>query len=388
MRHSQEERASQAREAHRVTLIGAVVDFLVGVAKLIAGLLVGSAALVADGIHSFSDILTDLFVVAATHFGRQAPDRGHPYGHGRIETLATLWLGGVLIFVAGAIAWASLGRLVDGEAIPAPGGWAIAIAVVSLLAKEAIYHYTMRTARRIGSRLLEANAWHSRSDAFSTLVVLVGLVATQWGFGWMDAVAAIVVGLMVGQIGGRLLWDSSQELIDTALPEAEQTLLQRTAETVPGVHGVHELRTRRIAGDALLDLHIVVSPRLSVSEAHEIGNAVSRRLREAMPQLADITFHIDPEDDEGQTEHSLRPGLPLRDDVETLLDDVWGDSPAWRARVDLDLHYLDDRIDVSLYLDDTTEALDLDAAAGELRRAAGDLDWLGRLRLWQGPGRG
>ncbi|MCK2182940.1 cation diffusion facilitator family transporter [Halomonas getboli] len=387
MTPSHEQRASQAREAHKVTLIGAVVDFLVGMAKLIAGLMVGSAALVADGIHSFSDILTDIFVVAATHFGRQAPDRGHPYGHGRIETLATLWLGSVLIFVAGAIAWASLGRLIGGEAVPAPGAWAIAIAVVSLLAKEAIYHYTMHAARRIGSRLLEANAWHSRSDALSTLVVLVGLVATQLGFAWMDAVAAIVVGVMVGQIGGRLLWESSQELIDTALPEDEQALLLRTAETVPGVRGVHELRTRRIAGDALLDLHIVVPPRVTVSEAHEIGNAVSRRLRETMPHLADITFHIDPEDDEGQTEHSLRPGLPLRDDVETLLDDAWGTTPAWRARVDLDLHYLDDRIDVSLYLDAPADAIDLDDAAAELRRAADGLDWLGRLRLWQGPGR-
>ncbi|MFG6179185.1 cation diffusion facilitator family transporter [Halomonas sp. THAF12] len=382
------ERAAQTREAHKATLIGAGVDFLVGMAKLVAGSLVGSAALIADGIHSFSDIVTDVFVVAATHFGRQAPDRDHPYGHGRIETLATLWLGGVLIFVAGAIAWASLGRLYAGESVPAPGGWAIAIAAIALLAKEGIYHYTMRVARRIESRLLEANAWHSRSDALSTLVVLIGLLAAQFGFGWMDAVAAVVVGIMVGQVGGRLLWESSQELIDTALPAADQALLKDTAETVPGVRGVHELRTRRVAGDALLDLHIVVPPRVTVSEAHEIGNAVSRRLREAMPSLADVTFHIDPEDDEGQTAHSRRPGLPLRDDVEALLDAAWHALPAWRARVDLDLHYLDDRIDVALYHAPLSDDLDPDTAAADLRRAAGDLAWMGRLRLWQGPGRG
>ncbi|WP_136246849.1 cation diffusion facilitator family transporter [Halomonas borealis] len=388
MTPSPTQRANQARAAHRVTLIGALVDLLVGLAKLIAGLLVGSAALVADGIHSFSDIVTDLFVVAATHFGRQAPDRLHPYGHGRIETLATLWLGSVLIFVAGAIAWASVGRLIAGEAAHAPGGWAITIAGASLLAKEAIYHYTMRAARRIGSRLLAANAWHSRSDALSTLVVLIGLVATQLGLAWMDAVAAIIVGVMVGQVGGRLLWESGQELIDTALPEEEQARLQHTAEQVPGVHGVHELRTRRIADDVLLDLHIVVPPRVTVSEAHEIGNTVSRRLRETLPHLADITFHIDPEDDEGETEHSLRPGLPLRVDVEALLDEAWHEQPAWQARIDLDLHYLDDRIDVSLYLDASPHPFALNAAAAELRRAASGLDWLGRLRLWQGPGCG
>ncbi|XKE47161.1 cation diffusion facilitator family transporter [Halomonas organivorans] len=382
------ERVAQTREAHKATLIGAGVDLLVGLAKLVTGALVGSAALIADGIHSFSDIVTDLFVLGATHFGRQAPDRDHPYGHGRIETLATLWLGSVLIFVAGAIAWASLGRLLAGDPIPAPGGWAIAIAVLALLAKEAIYHYTLAVARRIGSRLLEANAWHSRSDALSTLVVLVGLIAAQVGVGWMDAAAAIVVGVMVGQVGGRLLWESSQELIDTALPEPEQASLKSAAEAVPGVRGVHELRTRRVGGEVLLDLHIVVPPRVTVSEAHEIGNAVSRRLRAARPDLADVTFHIDPEDDEGQTAHSRRPGLPLRDDVEALLDTAWRDLPAWHDRVDLDLHYLEDRIDVSLFVDRRPGRQDLDATAAELRHAARALDWLGRLRLWEGPGRG
>ncbi|MBB3232232.1 cation diffusion facilitator family transporter [Halomonas stenophila] len=381
-------RDRQTREAHRVTLIGAVVDFVVGMAKFIAGLLVGSAALVADGIHSFSDIVTDVFVIAATHFGRQAPDSDHPYGHGRIETLATLWLGSVLIFVAGGIAWASLSRLLDGESAPAPGGWAIAIALAALLGKEWIYRYTMRVARRIGSRLLEANAWHSRSDALSTLVVLVGLLAAQAGIGWMDAVAAIVVGVMVGQVGGKLLWDSSQELIDTALPLADRTALQTTAESAPGVRGVHDLRTRKLGSDVLLDLHIVVPPRVTVSEAHEIGNEVTRRLREGFPSLSDVTFHIDPEDDAGETAHSLRPGLPLRDDVERRLDAAWHDLAIWRQRVDLDLHYLDDRIDVSLYVDRLPGNTSLDQAADMLRHRAGNLPWVGRLRLWQGPGRG
>src|SRR5690554_6445229 len=175
--HAPLNRRRQTREAQRVTLIGAGVDLVVGVFKLMAGLVVGSAALIADAIHSFSDLVTDGFVLAATHFGRQTPDSDHPYGHGRIETLATLALGSVLIFVAGGIAWASLTRLVSGDPIPAPGIWAIGIAVIALGAKEWIYRYTMRVASRVNSRLLEANAWHSRSDALSTVVVLVGLVA-------------------------------------------------------------------------------------------------------------------------------------------------------------------------------------------------------------------
>lgn len=386
--HPPLDRGAQTREAHKVTLVGAVVDFVVGVAKMVAGFMVGSAALVADGIHSFSDILTDLFVLAATHFGRQAPDSNHPYGHGRIETLATLWLGSVLIFVAGGIAWASVTRLVSGAPIPTPGLWAIGIAVIALAAKEWIFRYTMRVARRVNSRLLEANAWHSRSDALSTVVVLIGLIAAQFGAGWMDAVAAIVVGVMVGQVGGRLLWESSRELIDTALPEEERLAMQAVAEAVPGVRGVHDLRTRTLGSQAILDLHIVVAPRVTVSEAHEIGNEVSRRLREAFPPLGDVTFHIDPEDDAEETEHSLRPGLPLRGEVEEMLERTWQDVPAWQARVALDLHYLDDQVDVSIFIRRLPEGQSLSHAAAELREACRDLAWVGRLRVWQGPGRG
>ncbi|MAR74169.1 MULTISPECIES: cation diffusion facilitator family transporter [unclassified Halomonas] len=373
--------------AQGVTLIGAGVDLVVGVLKLVTGVIVGSAALIADGIHSFSDIVTDAFVLAATHYGRQEPDRDHPYGHGRIETLATLWLGSVLIFVAGAIAWSSVERLLDRSPSAAPGLVAIAVAVVSLLAKEAIYHYTLRAARRFDSPLLEANAWHSRTDAMSTLVVLVGLVAGQFGVGWMDAVAAIVVGLMVGWVGGRLMWQSSRELIDTALPVEEQRAMRRLAESVPGVKSVHDLRTRQLGSDVVLDLHIVVAPRVTVSEAHEIGNAVSRQLREAHTRLKDVTFHIDPEDDEGQTEHSLRPGLPLREEIEQLLDERWSHQRAWQHRTALNLHYLDDRIDISLYVDSDIHHGDLDDLAHQLCRDLDTLPWVGQLKLWQGPGK-
>ncbi|WP_136255768.1 cation diffusion facilitator family transporter [Onishia niordana] len=379
--------AAHTREAHRVTLIGAGIDFVVGVFKLVAGLLVGSAALVADGIHSFSDILTDVFVIGATHFGRQAPDRGHPYGHGRIETLATLWLGSILIFVAGAIAWGSLERLFSGTPVLAPGPWAIGIAVLALLAKEWIFRYTLKVAKKVGSKLLEANAWHSRSDALSTVVVLVGLLGAQFGAGWLDGVAAVVVAIMVGKIGGELLWEASQELIDTALPEAEQQKMHHTARQVPGVRGVHDLRTRTVGGHVLLDLHLVVRPRVTVSEAHEVGNEVCRRLYQAFPKLSDVTFHIDPEDDQdAPPQHPLHV-LPLREEVEAELATAWAGLPAWESRLTLDLHYLDQHIDVSLYVQQLTPEISLDEAAENLRLHAARLPWIGRLRIWQGPGK-
>jgi Co/Zn/Cd efflux system component len=207
---SPQEHDHQSREAKRVTTIGAWLDAVLSAVKVIVGLLVGSAALVADGIHSLSDLITDGFVFAAIHYGRQGPDKDHHYGHGRIETLTTLLLGSVLIFVAGGIAWSSIERLFSGTQINAPGLAAIAITLAALISKEWIFRYTMKVARRVQSKLLEANAWHSRSDALSTAVVLVALIGAQFGLGWLDAVAAIIVGLLVGKVGWYLLWVSAR----------------------------------------------------------------------------------------------------------------------------------------------------------------------------------
>lgn len=387
MNATAQQRAKHTRKAQRVTLVGAGIDFVVGLAKLITGWLVGSAALVADGIHSFSDLLTDIFVLAATHFGRQAADSDHPYGHGRIETLATLWLGSVLIFVAGGIAWSSLERLFDHQPLNAPGPWAIGVAVVALLSKEWIFRFTLRVAREIHSSLLEANAWHSRSDALSTVAVLVGLVAAQFGAGWIDAVAALVVGVMIGHVGGRLMWESSRELIDTALPVDQQDALFEVAKAVPGVHGVHDLRTRKVGSDVLLDLHIVVAPRVTVSEAHGVGNEVCRRLQSAYPRVTDVTFHIDPQDDTEAPDIEIGAHLPLRDEVERQLDIIWQAQPAWQERLALDLHYIDEHIDVTLFVPERRPAWCLDSTAKALHDATVHLAWFGRLHLWQGPGR-
>ncbi|WP_445158803.1 cation diffusion facilitator family transporter [Halomonas sp. E14] len=368
------------REAKRATYIAAWLDGLLGCAKVVVGVLVGSAALVADGIHSFSDLVTDGFVLAATHYGRQGPDHDHHYGHGRIETLATLLLGSVLIFVAGGIAWSSLQRLLGGTEIAAPGLWAMLLALAALLAKEWLFHYTMRIARRVKSKLLEANAWHSRSDVLSTAVVLVALIGAQFGFGWLDAVAAVIVGLLVGKVGWDLLWESARELVDTALPADAQQQMHQVALEVPGVEGVHDLRTRQSAGHAIVDLHVVVGPRISVSEAHEIGNEVSRRLRLAYPALSDVTFHIDPEDDAGEGDPSRFPGLPLRPEVTSALDARWNHHPAWRNLTHLELHYLDGKVSVALVIAGATDTSP-QRLASQLKAQAEDIGWLGQVEV-------
>lgn len=364
----------------RVTLLSAVVNTLLGVAKIIVGWLVGSAALVADGIHSFSDLVTDGFVLAASHYGHQGPDHDHHYGHGRIETLATLFLGSVLIFVAGGIAWSSLERLFSAAEIPPPGVWAILLTALALLAKEWLFHLTRRVARRIGSKMLEANAWHHRSDVLSTGVVMVALIGSQLGAAWIDTLAAVVVGLMVGKVGWDLLWESGRELVDTALPVATQEAMRQEAMSVSGVEGIHDLRTRQSAGHTMLDLHVVVSPRISVSEGHEIGNEVSRRLRHAFPALTDLTFHIDPEDDAGEGDPSRFPGLPLRPAVEAALAERWASLDVWPAIREMELHYLEGAVTVVVCLDEASP-LDSEALIRRLEGEARDVDWLSHVEV-------
>jgi cation diffusion facilitator family transporter len=364
----------------RVTYLSVVVNTLLGVAKIIVGWLVGSAALVADGVHSFSDLVTDGFVLAASHYGHQGPDHDHHYGHGRIETLATLFLGSVLIFVAGAIAWSSLDRLFSTTDIPPPGLWAILLSALALLAKEWLFHITRRVARRIASKMLEANAWHHRSDVLSTGVVMVALIGSQFGADWIDTVAAVIVGLMVGKVGWDLLWESGRELVDTALPVTTQEEMRQMALGVPGVDSVHDLRTRQSAGRTMLDLHVVVSPRICVSEGHEIGNEVSRRLRRAFPALTDLTFHVDPEDDAGEGDPSRFPGLPLRPEVEETLTRYWSNLDIWPRIRDLELHYLDGRITVVAELDEDAP-VSSESTRAELHSSARDLDWFSHVEI-------
>ncbi|MDP3535862.1 MAG: cation diffusion facilitator family transporter [Halomonas sp.] len=369
-----------SQEAKRVTYIGAWLDGILSVVKVAVGFMVGSAALIADGIHSLSDLVTDGFVLAAIHYGRQEPDIDHHYGHGRIETLTTLLLGSVLIFVAGGIAWSSLDRLFSGTEVGAPGMLAIIVAILALLSKEWIFRYTMRVAKRVNSKLLEANAWHSRSDALSTAVVLVALIGAQFGFGWLDAVAAIVVGLLVGKVGWDLLWESARELVDTALPEDVQQQMHDVACSVPGVDSVHDLRTRQSAGWVMVDLHVVVGSKITVSEAHEIGNEVSRRLRNGFPLLTDVIFHVDPEDDAGEGDPSRLPGLPLRPEVEAALNERWYRHPVWRTLSELQLHYLDDKVSVSLIIGDAVNQPP-QCLASQLKSLASDIEWLGHVEI-------
>jgi cation diffusion facilitator family transporter len=373
VREAADARAEERRAAREVTLAGAVLDGALGLAKLVVGLLAGSQALVADGVHSLSDLVTDAGVLVVTALARKEPDAGHPYGHDRFETLGSLVLGAVLLVVAGGLAYDSLLRLLSAR-FPTPGAAALVVAALSIAGKEWIFRWTRRVSERIGSRLLLANAWHSRSDALSSVAVLVGVSGAMAGLPWLDLVAAIAVAGLVGWVGWRLIAGAAQELVDTGLSPSELADVRLATLDVQGVVGVHQVRSRRMGAAVLLDLDIVVRPELSVSEGHQIAWTVSRRLRERFPAVRDVKVHVDPEESE------TRGDLPLRAEAERVLLAHWPPALVRRIRR-LTLHYGPEGLDVDLYFTRSDDAAP-PPREEELRRAAGDPPWLRELRLW------
>ena len=368
------------REVRKVTVVGGVVDLLLGIVKIVIGTTANSQALLADGVHSLSDLATDFLVLFAAKHSHREADEEHPYGHGRIETVATVILGVALALVAIGICYDALHRMRDPELLGKPGMLALLVALVSVASKEFIYQYTVRVARRLRSNMLHANAWHSRSDAISSIIVVIGVAGTMYGFTYLDAIAAAAVGLMIAKIGWDLLWKSLQELIDTSLEEDKVEAIRKAILDVTGVRALHMLRTRRSGSDALVDVHILVDPGLSVSEGHMIGEHVRTRLIGEMDDVSDVTVHIDPEDDEVASPCN---GLPLRDEVMRRLEKRWSKLGVHTDIEKVVLHYLDGKVHVDIFM----HPVDMDLAGREkladrIRKSAGKVDDIGKVEVY------
>ena len=366
-------------EVRKVTLIGSVVDLLLGVAKILVGWAAHSQALIADGLHSLSDLATDFVVLYAAKHSHREADEDHPYGHGRIETLATVGLGITLIGVAFGIGYDATRRMNEPDLLLAPGMLALGIAFVSVVAKEIIYQYTRNAALRLRSNMLMANAWHSRSDAISSIVVVIGVGGAMLGYPYLDAVAAIAVAVMIAKIGFDLVRDSTKELIDTALDPEVVKAIRKEIFQVDGVRALHMLRTRRSGGDALIDLHVQVDPCISVSEGHQIGDTVRRRLLKQIVEVTDVTVHIDPEDDERE---SLSGELPLRADLLRELQRKWTDIEGVDAE-HITLHYLRGklRVDLELPLSVLEGCSDTRGLIDKIEQAAKELPEVGSVKV-------
>ncbi len=341
MQNNERTKASQ-----KITLIGAVVDFLLAIFKVIAGMLGNSGALIADGIHSFSDLLSDGVVLYAAKHANEEADEDHPYGHKRFETVATLGLAIILAIVGIGIIYDAIERL-DNPNVLSHSMLLFGVTVLSILSKELLFWVTIKVAKTYKSNMLKANAWHHRSDALSSVVVLVGIFGSLNGYPYLDGVAAIIVGLMVMAIAWELGLNATKELVDTSIDIEEVEKLRKAIGMISGVNSVHSLRTRKIGHAISADVHVQVDPFLSVSEGHIITISVERVAKECLEDLHDVTVHIDPEDDEtaAPCKH-----LPERAVALGILNKALFNNECDGEIERIQLHYLDGKIHVDFFL--------------------------------------
>jgi len=330
--------------AQKSTWVSIFINLLLTFLQIVGGFFSHSQALMADGLHSLSDLLSDVLVLFANRHGNRHADANHPYGHARVETAATLILGaflailGVILLVAAAL------RLQQPHALMAVNPLALAIAVFALVAKEGLFRYMLAVAKKVRSQMLVANAWHARSDAASSLVVIVGVAGNLLGFTFLDLVAAAVVGVMIAHMGGKLAFEALAELIDTGLDEEEVEAIRQTLLGTHGVRGLHELRTRKMADNALVDAHIIVDPKVSVSEGHYIAEAARNAVLKNH-HVMDVMVHIDPEDD---LKAKPNAHLPSRPELMKYLAERLEGLNLRDNRVVF--HYLDGKVDAEIFL--------------------------------------
>jgi len=269
------------------------VNIALAIVKIAIGLLAASLALVADGIHSLSDLATDAIVLLGVRLGLKEPDPRHPYGHGRAETLAAGLIAVILISVGGAMIYYATMAIARDE-VTAPRIEVLIAAIVSIAAKEWLYRATQRIAILSQSPALYANAWHHRSDALSSVAVVIGFAALQLGFGHGDQVAAIAVGLMVMSVGVKVIGDCLRELTESAVDQDTIEHIKQIISSNSSIRQWHKLRTRTVGREVFLDLHILVDPDLNVAAAHEITVSLEKALDEQIKRPINITIHIEP----------------------------------------------------------------------------------------------
>ncbi len=320
----------------KITLLGGGIDLILAIIKVVVGKLGGSAALVADGIHSFSDLVSDGIVLYAAKHSSEAPDEDHPYGHDRFETIATFLLGIVLLLVGLGIIYDAFSRLMSPVTLTHTNVLMV-VAAISIISKEVLYWMTIKVANKYNSAMLKANAWHHRSDAISSIVVLVGIVGSMLGYDYLDLIAAIVVGAMIIKIALDFSLSSAKELVDTGIEKGDLEKLRNEMKAISGVSSVHSLRTRSLGSSIYCDVHVEVMPFLSVSEGHLISVLVEGKAKECLEGLTDITVHIDPEETD---HHAAYQELLPRESVISLLDDITISHPIHNSIIEKKLHYL------------------------------------------------
>ncbi len=285
--------AQRSAAAARSTWVSVAVNLVLTVAQISAGIMAKSQGLIADGIHTLSDLVADFVVLFANHHSQKDADADHPYGHQRFETAASLVLGGLLLAVGLGMLWSAAAKLQNPAAIATVHITALWVAGVALVAKELLFRYMLSVAKKVKSSMLVANAWHARSDAASSLVVGVGIIGSLMGYPILDPIAAALVGFMVTKMGWGFGWDALHDLMDRAVDEQEVQAIYRTLLETPGVSGVHDVRTRKMGDMIVVDAHLEVDATLSVEQGHDIAVAARARVMQRHRVLNMMT-HVDP----------------------------------------------------------------------------------------------
>lgn len=293
--------ASRKKGIYRITIIGSIVNLLLLVFKFIAGFVGHSSAMIADAVHSLSDFVTDIIVLAFVKVSARPEDEGHDYGHGKYETLATVIIGAVLLVVGFDImknGISAIIRVYRGEILPAPGILALVAALLSIAAKEILYQYTVRKGKSLNSQAVIANAWHHRSDALSSIGTAIGiggaiLLGERWRI--LDPIAAVAVSVFIIRVAWRLTKSGIDELLEISLPAETESRIRETILSFPEVSSPHHLRTRRIGNNFAIDVHVRMNGNISLHEAHETATKIERKLREEFGSGTYVSIHMEPE---------------------------------------------------------------------------------------------
>lgn len=285
--------AERAAAASRSTWVSVGVNLVLTVSQIAVGVVAKSQGLIADGIHSLSDLVADFVVLFASHHSKKDADVDHPYGHQRFETAASLVLGTLLLAVGLGMLWAAVRKLEAPETVQTVHVIALWVAGGALIAKELLFRYMLSVAKRVKSSMLVANAWHARSDAASSLVVGIGIIGNLAGYPILDPIAALIVGFMVTRMGWEFAWDALHDLMDRAVDEQEVDAIRRTLIETPGVSGVHDVRTRKMGDMIVVDAHLEVDAAISVEAGHDIAVVARQRVLQRH-RVLNLMTHVDP----------------------------------------------------------------------------------------------
>ena len=291
--HATHTAAQRSAAAARSTWVSVAVNVVLSATQIVVGVLAKSQGLVADGIHSLSDLVSDVVVLFAGHHSRKDADVGHPYGHQRFETGASLALGVILLSVGVGMVWSALQKIEAPQSITMVHASALWVVGAALVVKELLFRYMLRVAKRVKSSMLVANAWHARSDAASSLVVGLGLIGNLAGYPLLDPIAALIVGFMVGKMGWSFGWDALHDLMDRAVDDKEVQAIRQTLTETPGVAGVHDIRTRKMGDMVVVDAHIEVDATLTVEAGHNIAVAARAAVMQRH-RVLNLMTHVDP----------------------------------------------------------------------------------------------